>query len=881
MAIMRHRLTTMLLCFLAIFPASALSQAFDLVGPEVNVHVKRGDVTLPISEVPNLLPGDRLWVHPDMPASQSEHFVLVIAFLRGATNPPPEDWFTRVEVWQKKIREEGVFVTVPDEAQQALVFLAPATGGDFSTLRNTVRGRPGTFVRAAQDLQAASWDRMRLDAFLKEVKVTSLTDPKSLKERTENAARSLGIKVNQDCFLKPSEQQSACLSQHTEGMVMDDSNAQTRVDQLATGSTTDLMNQLSYSHVGGGGQYSPYIGAIVDTAKILASLHTARYQYIPALALSSKDTLNLRLNLPPSFRDPKSVVVIALPPIGPVTMPPLHPVSPTESFCAQKPKLVLPAEGAPLVLATPLAHDLMLRIESKNGPIELPVHPDPAEGGLELDKPAPLLDAGDHVGVVHGKWGFDDWEGPRYRLRSSGQSNWEVTAADQSALVVGREDKLQLEGQSTLCIEDVKARTASGDALPLTWKAAKPEVLDLSVSMKSATPGQVTLEVHQFGLDKPDSITLRAYAEAASLEKLLLSQGDATAVLSGNRLDEVETATLHGITWSPSTLSRVQDSDRLTMKADGPTDELNPGNEYRAKVRLRDGRELEVPMQVTPPRPVVTLLSKGTQEETKEDPSPVHLGSPDDLPIDRRLVFFLRSKVPVNFPRKQRVEVSSADGSFHTILSLSDGSLMLEDAKTALGVVEPLARFGSSAFGPIQARAISPEGVTGDWIPLGTLVRLPGFKTLNCPRAQSKPCVLTGSNLFLATSFAAAPEFDNPTDVPPDFTGTQLIVPHPANGVLYVRLRDDQSVVQTLAMQIDPLAPGMTPPSSPTPAPGTDSSDDSTSGPAEKSSVTPAAPEDAAPSDGEGTASKIQKVVPAKSDTAPAAAKATPKQDPQ
>jgi hypothetical protein len=46
-------------------------------------------------------------------------------------------------------------------------------------------------------------------------------------------------------------------------------------------------------------------------------LHTAHFQYIPALALPAKDTLNLRLNEPPSFRDPKSVVVVALPPVGP------------------------------------------------------------------------------------------------------------------------------------------------------------------------------------------------------------------------------------------------------------------------------------------------------------------------------------------------------------------------------------------------------------------------------------------------------------------------------------------------------------------------------------------------------------------------------------
>jgi hypothetical protein len=63
--------------------------AFDLTGPKVDVHVKRGDVTLPIGEVPNLLAGDRLWIHPDFPESQSTRFVLIVAFLRGATNPPP------------------------------------------------------------------------------------------------------------------------------------------------------------------------------------------------------------------------------------------------------------------------------------------------------------------------------------------------------------------------------------------------------------------------------------------------------------------------------------------------------------------------------------------------------------------------------------------------------------------------------------------------------------------------------------------------------------------------------------------------------------------------------------------------------------------------
>ena len=129
--------------------ALADDAAFDLAGPKIDVRVERGDKGLPIGQVPNLLPGDRLWIHADLPESQSAHYLMIVAFLRGATNPPPENWFTKVETWNKHVRQEGVMVKVPDEAQQALIFLAPETGGDFSTLRSTVRGKPGAFVRAA------------------------------------------------------------------------------------------------------------------------------------------------------------------------------------------------------------------------------------------------------------------------------------------------------------------------------------------------------------------------------------------------------------------------------------------------------------------------------------------------------------------------------------------------------------------------------------------------------------------------------------------------------------------------------------------------------------------------------------------------------------
>jgi hypothetical protein len=829
-----------LLGWWCVCPLLADAPAFDLTGPKVDVHVKRGDITLPIGQVPNLLPGDRLWIHPDLPESQSAHFVLVVAFLRGITNPPPPEWFTRVETWSRNAREEGVFVTVPAEAQQALVFLAPETGGDFSTLRAAVRARPGAFVRAAQDLQAASWDRMRLNAYLAEVRANSAADPKILKERAEKAAVTLGIRLDKECFDKPTDQQAPCLTQHTDGLVLDDANTQSMITQLANGAAGDLMNQLSYAPSAGAGIYSPYVGAILDTAKILSSLHTAHFQYIPALALPLKDTLNLHLNFPPSFRDPKSVIVVALPPVGPAIPPQLHLDDPAESYCVQKPGVALEAEGAPLVFATQLARSLTLVVDTRLGPVSIPVSTDATAGGFVFAHSAPALPGGDLSGVLKGKWGFDDFEGPHFKLHAPEPGKWTLAASDQLALIVGREDTLHLEGDSCLCVEKVDEKNASGDPVKLTWKAAKPQTLEVFMPMKDASPGNLTLEVHQYGQPNPDTLALQAYAEAASLNHLTLSSGDSAAELTGTRLDEVDKANLNGITFSPEKLARVEDVDKLSMKTGDSTAGLEAGKSYMAAVKLRDGRQLKVPVTVDPPRPQVTLLSKGVQDETKEAPSPVHLGSPDDLPLDGRLVFFLKSRVPMNFPRDEKVEVAADDGSFHTTLSVADGSLMLEDSQTALGVVDPLSKFGSSAFGPLRIRPVSSEGVTGDWVDLGTLVRVPGFGVLHCPRAYAKPCTLNGSNLFLARAFSATPDFDNAVDVPPEFTGTQLTVPHPAGGVLYLKLRDDPGTVQTLNMA--PIFPSIppVPQSAAAPKPATPSP---ASAPEPVPSVNPPAPQ--------------------------------------
>src|SRR5215469_3641839 len=359
---------------------------FDLLGPRVEMKVSRNGKSLPIAMAANFEPGDRIWIHPDFPESQSVHYLLIVAFLRGSTNPPPEKWFTEAETWNKKVKEEGIVVTVPQDAQQILVFLAPETGGGFSTLSRAVRAVPGVFVRASQDLNQAGLYRSRLEKYMSVIKETSDEDPKQLHDVSAKMAKTLGIRLDPGCFDRPVEQQASCLTQNSDQLVLNDGHSQSVVSALTTGPSSDLIGAISTTPMAGGGFYSAYVGAVVDLARLLGNIHTAEFQYIPALALPKGEQMNLHLNNPPSFRNPKSVIVVGLPAVEAPQLPPLRNPGVDQVLCLQNPALVLPVEGAPLVFSTDLGHDFVLSVPTKNGEtVELPVKADAASGGFVVD----------------------------------------------------------------------------------------------------------------------------------------------------------------------------------------------------------------------------------------------------------------------------------------------------------------------------------------------------------------------------------------------------------------------------------------------------------------------------------------------------------------
>ncbi len=864
--------------------ASAVDARFDLVGPKVDVRVTRGENTLPIASVPNLQAGDKLWIHPDLPPTQSVKYLLICAFLRGTTNPPPDNWFFRIETWKKEVRDEGFFVTVPPEAQQAVLFMAPETGGDFATLKSAVRGRPGVFVRASQDLNEAGFEQARIERYVGDIRRVPPSDPAELQRRSDLLARTLALKPNADCFKRSVDVQFTCLTQTGTQSLLDDGHGQNIVSSLSTGPSSDFIQAASYTGIAGAGVYSAYVGAIVDLVRLMSNLHTAQYQYIPAIAFPQGDALNLRLNTPPSFHNPKSVLVIGLPSVQPAKEPPLRPANANEVACLLKPKVVLPIEGAPLVFSTDFATGLILHLNTPPGTPaqpDIPLMADAFEGGLVLQHgpehhvplreqrallsgasavttpPAPAAKPADKpqpepvtlTGTITGRWGFDAFVGPTVPLQQLPGGDWHVMNPDGSSgdLIAGKSAQIFLESTGSACVHTVSAEPPnSHEELTLPFHAdARPEHRNLlAINLPEArriSPGNLHLAIQQYGQPQPDAVAAQTFTDPPHLDTVALPAADKTMLLKGTNLSSIQKINLGDLVFRPAPQVAVGDgadssapeaptSLRLNLPAEANTPPTHAGDKLTAQITLNDGRRLPLAITVLPARPSVALLSHSS------DPLPgtnINLGSADDLPLAAHLTFTLKSRN--EFPRNGRVEVETSDGTLRTVLTLApSGGLVLQDPHTVVASLDPLSSFGPSAFGALHLRAVFPvisgkgqavssssqvpiPGQAGvlptqliapvapedpsresDWVPLGTLVRLPNLARLQCTTDVTAPCSLTGQNLFLIQAVSADPAFTNASAVPDGFTGNSLPVPHPAAAnTLFVKLRDDSSPINS------------------------------------------------------------------------------------
>lgn len=781
-------------CVIAGPAPAADPPAFDLAGPALEATVTRGGRTLPIGQVPSLARGDRITVRADLPEDQRARYLLVSAFLSGATNPPPKDWIHEAETWKRKDKDRLLTLTVPDGARQLVLFLVPETGGAKDGISEAVRGRPGEFVRATQGLNQASLDRSRLNAFMAAIRAQENTHPEYLRTIAPVLARSLSIKLNEDCLARVVEMQAACLIENRDTLVLSDfhSNSMT---QTLVGAPTDLALQLSYTREAGLGYYSPYIGVVRDIARVFGAFSNPQFGYLPALSLKAGETVSLLLNTPPSFSKPKSVLVAAMPTIGGESAAPRLRDVAARPLCGARPDLVLPVEGAPLVYSTGYAHDMKLRLTDAAGAaVEVPLAARADRGGFILARPLPgVAFAHETKAQIVGQWGFDALEGPAFTLQFPAGGAWQGDAT----LVSGRENVVTLNGPAPACVASVSVRPARGGARPVDWKPAGEGAIRATLPPDSVAPGDVAIEVRQHGVATPATITAKAYAQASRFDAVTWHSGDRSIEITGQRLDAVAGVEVGAARLAPGTVVRDGDTDRLRVSGEQA---IVVKDGAVARIRLKDGRTIEHRVTIAAARPAGEVLTRSLTPKGDGDGLAILPQGPDILPDRSRMTFSVRAREGQAFTPTDAIEVATEDGG--SSVTLKPGNdVRFESADVLIATLDP-GQLAAGTTGRLRFRVVR-AAVAGDWQPLARLVRMPRVDVLDC-NADPAGCLLRGRDLFLIASVSDPSGMGNPVTVPAGYTSATLGVPRTGDGRLSLRLRDAPDAAFTL--QANPAA---------------------------------------------------------------------------
>ena len=409
---------------------------------------------------------------------------------------------------------------------------------------------------------------------------------------------------------------------------------------------------------------------------------------------------------------------------------------------------------------------------------------------------------------MHGMWGFDAFSGPTLPVQTAPGRDWRFMPTENE-IIVGQQNHLLLSSTGSACVASITADDLPPGEQKLDWKRGdKPNTVDVSLTLKSSNPGALRLSVHQYGKQEPDLIAAQTFSKPAELKAFEYHAGDRTATLAGTNLRQVQKVEFAGNIFLPSAEAQPQGPTGagqsetallLHSAADDPP-RTKAGDRQEAKVTLADGRVLSLPLVVKGQRPVLTILNKRADRTAA---SPILLLNQSDVPLDSHLMLSFRSTDP--FPRDAAIEIASDDRSLRDELTIAAGSLVLLDRRTVLANIDLRKTFGDSAFGPLSVRLVTHDGVTSDWQPLATLVRLPTLTELHCGQADPEhACTLNGANLYLLTSVGADAGFARSVEVPDGFVGSSLDVPRPTGPTTYMKLRDDPGATATANLPVTP-----------------------------------------------------------------------------
>ena len=150
----------------------------------------------------------------------------------------------------------------------------------------------------------------------------------------------------------------------------------------------------------------------------------------------------------------------------------------------------------------------------------------------------------------------------------------------------------------------------------------------------------------------------------------------------------------------------------------------------------------------------------------------MHLVDPNELPVGSKVTFVLKTVATPGFSRSDKVEVQSDDQTLHTTLGREQrqpGAAGLEHDAGQLRSAEELWAVGVRQTATARGRR---ERAPGDWIPLGTLVRVPVIASVKCARATRMRRPPQRQRLTRAANASDAPATTEASGPPPPVNDT-------------------------------------------------------------------------------------------------------------
>lgn len=436
-------------------------------------------------------------------------------------------------------------------------------------------------------------------------------------------------------------------------------------------------------------------------------------------------------------------------------------------------------------IADPFVKNLKLILSAKNSfKKEFLLKNNVGLGGWELNirnedlsqfpKTEVLLEA-----EITGTRGFNEIASPKFAVPIASAAAWQIKAESQKDFTIGEKRKIVLRNSlgSCRCLQSVIYKPSPGKEFVFNADSKSNELLfsddgkevSFEIDAANLTPGQGQLEIKTYG-SQATTLPIKLYPLLPDITYLKIAKGDNEAIVSGQRLEQLQFITINGkkakpqpsVSQNESRVSNQQTNRKVFVFEDANAHHFE--KTVSLELGLEDERIYKYPKTFTtlPARPAVAVNELNEIGATVAD-SNIYAKSPFDLsfepviPVETKEIFVtLQNKLTDYEFRAENLSIETRIEKSSEILKSVKAGFEVLDGNTLRVNFTFDESLGKIIGGRrLQFRIRDKERETSDWYTVRqTFVRIPEIVSINCPPGLSGECRISGKGLGYISQFS-------------------------------------------------------------------------------------------------------------------------------